>query len=573
MKAYGPVLNLSYTFRNNDQGNPVPLVIIGKNGCGKTLFFSNMVDTLIEIKRKVFPSGILEVTDKNYYKVGNKSYIHSTANTAIVEIEFGHDGNNAKYRDIMARNPQKAIDEKEVTDSSVTKSPKFKDNGFFKDVTIQGFTGTNFDNDVKLFFPFDRFYRPMWYNPENYNRLLLEGNNNIGYSNTNLIKTDMLDNINTWFRNVYLCSRLINITLPSDGNFPPELKGKTLAVPQDTVLQQQLKNILSVIKGDGSYTTNNVKRNQKGIGLSGPSLHCSDISQLSAGELTLYAFALSIIKEWDIVHNDDNLSLENITGCVLIDEADANLHIDFVYRALPALMKLFPKVQFILSTHSPFLLAGLKREYGDNIDILSLPDGNLIHDLNSFSEITTAYEVFNEETNSILQQLESLKRENERIKTVNNKIIIYTEGKTDVKYLKLALEKLDGYEDISSRIEYYDIEHAKKTGDGELSKIYDYLQKGNDSNIKLCMFDRDNTDYIFSDPFIRGKNRVYKFNLLPPSYRADTDLISVEHCLTDDALKQSMQKDDVFFYQVSLVLPELPQIISISVITKWESIH
>lgn len=91
------------------------------------------------------------------------------------------------------------------------------------------------------------------------------------------------------------------------------------------------------------------RRNQKGIGVNGPSIHCNDISQLSAGELTLYALALSIVKEWDIFHNDDNLKLEDITGCVLIDEADANLHIDFAYRALPALMKMFPKVQFILS--------------------------------------------------------------------------------------------------------------------------------------------------------------------------------------------------------------------------------
>lgn len=537
MKAYGPICNLSYTFRKNEAGNPVPLAIIGKNGCGKTLIFSNIVDMLVETKRKIYPSGILEVSDNNYYKVGNKSYINSTANTSIVEIEFGDHGKTVRYKDIMAKNSEKAINEKEVTDLSVTKSQKFKENGFFKEVTVQGFTSTSFENGIKLFFPFDRFYKPMWYNPENYNRLSTDGDNSIGHSITNLIKTDILDNITDWFRNVYLCSRLINVTLPNDDNLPPELKGKTLAVPQDTKLQQHLKTILSVIKGDGNYTTRNVKRNQKGIGLNGPSIHCNDISQLSAGELTLYALALSIVKEWDIFHNDDNLDLENITGCVLIDEADANLHIDFAYRALPALMKMFPKVQFVLSTHSPFLLAGLKKEYGDDIDILALPDGSLIQDLNSFSEITTAYDVFNAETNNILHQLEALKKENERVKSINNKIIIYTEGKTDVKYLKLAFEKLEGYEAISSRVEYYDIEHAKNTGDGELSKIFDYLQKGNDSNIKLCMFDRDNTNFIFSEPYLRGKNRVYKFNLLPPSHRSETDLISVEHCLTDDALK------------------------------------
>lgn len=537
MKAYGPVSNLSYTFRKNEKGNPVPLVIIGKNGCGKTLIFANIVDMFVETKRKLYPSGILEVSDDNYYKIGSKSYINSNANTSVVEIEFGADEKSALYRDIMTRDYQKAVDNREVTNPAVTQSQKFKDEGFFKEVTIKGFTSKNFDTGIKLFFPFDRFYKPMWYNAGNYNRLLTDGDSNVGYSKTNLIKTDILANITDWLRNVYLSSRLINVTFPNDGNFPPEVKGRTLAVPQDTKLQQHLKTLLSVIKGDGNYTTRSVNRNQKHIGFNGPSIQCNDISQLSAGELTLYALALSIVKEWDIFHSNDNLNLEDITGCVLIDEADANLHIDFAYRALPALMKIFPKVQFVLSTHSPFLLAGLKKEFGDDVDILALPNGSLIQDLNSFSEITVAYDVFNAETNNILHQLDALRAENDRIKTINNKIIIYTEGKTDVKFLKLAFEKLDGYEAINSRVEYYDIEHAKNTGDGELSKIFDYLQKGNDSNIKLCMFDRDKPDFIFHKSYVRGENRVYKFNLLPPLHRGETDLISVEHCLTDDALK------------------------------------
>lgn len=537
MESYGPINNLSYTFRKDPDGNPIPLVIIGKNGCGKTLLFSNIVDMLIETKRKIYPAGILEVSDNNYYKVGNKSYIQHSANTSIVEIEFGDNINNSKYIDIMSRDSKKAIDQNEVTYSNAINSQKYKDNGFFKEVTVNGFTGSNFDKDIQLFFPFDRFYKPMWYNPDNYNRVLFDGGNNIGYSKTNLVKIDILENITEWFRNVYLCRNLISVTLANDSTIPPDFRGKTVTIPQDTKLQQELKNILSVIKGDGSYTTNNIKRNQKTIGLNGPSINCSDISQLSAGELVLYALALSIVKEWDIVHNNDDLDLSAITGCVLIDEADANLHIDFAYRALPALMKLFPKVQFILSTHSPFLLAGLKRTYGEEIDIISLPDGNLIEDLNAFSEITTAYNVFNAETSSLLQQLEQLKNENNRISKLNNKIIIYTEGKTDVKYLILAFEKLSGYEDITPRIEYYDIEHAKNTGDGELSKIYDYLQKGNDSNIKLCMFDRDNTKYIFSESYIKGNNNVYKFNLVTPPHHNETDLISVEHCLSNEALK------------------------------------
>lgn len=537
MKAYGPIENLSYTFRYDENKNPVPLVLIGKNGCGKTLLFSNIVDMLVEAKRQIYPGGILEVSQNNYYRVGSKNYINTTANTSIVNIEMGAGDKLVTYKDIMSKDVEKAIREKEVVESTVVLSQEFKDSGFFKEVTLRGINRTSYEKDITLFFPFDRFYKPMWYNPENYNRVSMERGNNLGYSRTNLIKTDILENVAEWFRNVYLCSQMINLSLPNDANLPEELRGKTFLVPQDTGLQFQLKDIMSVIKDDGAYATNNINRNQRGIGLHGPSFYCNDISQLSAGEMALYAIALSIIKEWDLFYNDDNLRLENITGCVLIDEADANLHIDFAYRALPALMKLFPKVQFILSTHSPFLLAGLKKVYGNNIDILSLPAGELISDLNSFSEITTTYEVFNEETNNILHQLQDIKKENERIKCLTNRIIIYTEGKTDVKYLKLAFEKLDGFDEIKERVEYYDIEHAKNTGDGELEKIFDYLQKGNDTNIKICMFDKDNSNYIFPAPFVQGNNNVYKFNIPTPSHRKETDKISVEHCLVDEDLK------------------------------------
>ena len=536
-KSYGPIDNLSYSFREDKNGNPVPLVIIGKNGCGKTLLFSNIVDMFVEMKRKLYPQGILEVNENNYYKVGNLSYIKSGTRTSEVKIEFSASNKKTTYIDVMSLNSKKAIEAKEVTDTRILNDPQFNESGFYKSIDLQALTRKEFEKGIILYFPFDRFYKPFWYNPDNYNKIVTKASNNIGYSKTNIIKIDLLENIKEWFRTVYLQTRLRDISLPNHESLPLELRGKIVTVQQDTELQNHLKTILATIKGDGGYSVSAPNRNLSTIGLQGPSIHCADISQLSAGELSLFAIALSIVKEWDLFHTNDSLNLSDITGCVLIDEADANLHIDFAYRALPALMKLFPKVQFILSTHSPFLLTGLKKEYGANIDILSLPDGILIEDLNAFSEITTAYEIFNAETEKLTKQVVLLKEENERIKALRNKVIIYTEGKTDVKYLKLAFEKLGGFDDIKGRIEYYDIEHAKDTGDGELDKIFSYLQKGNDANIKICMFDRDKPKYTVHEPYVRGENKVYKFSLQVPPHRNSEDLISVEHCLTDEALK------------------------------------
>ena len=467
IRNYGPIDDLSYTFRFDKAGNPVPLVLIGKNGCGKTLLFSNIIDMMVETKRQLYPNGVLEVVGTNYYKIGSHSYIKVGADTSSVKIEYGTHLKHIKHVDVMSRNPAQSVSNKEIEDSRIINSQQFKESGFYKNTDLQGITRSDFESSVRLFFPFDRYYKPMWYNADNYNKTTLSAPNSLGHSTTNIIKNDILENVKDWLRAVYLQSHLLNLQIPNDEKIPAEFRGKVFSVRQDTKLQSHLKEILSIIKGDGQYDVANPTRNHKTLGLNGPSIHCTDISQMSAGETNLYAIAASIIKEWDIFHSNDDMELSEITGCVLIDEADANLHIDFAYRALPKLMKLFPKIQFILSTHSPFLLAGLRKEYDENIDFLSLPDGTLIHDLNSFSEITTAYEVFSSETENLIQQVESLRAEYQRIKSLNNKVIIYTEGKTDVKYLKLALQKLKGYEDICSRIEFYDIEHAKNTEDGE----------------------------------------------------------------------------------------------------------
>ena len=534
---YGPIDAIKYTFKFDKNGSPSPLILIGKKGCRKTLFLSSIVDMMIEAKKKLYPAGILEVSGKQYYKIGYQSYVKSGTNTALTKIEYGITAaQNIVYLDVLSRNPEEAISQNKTIEQEAAFDQKFRESGFYKKISFNNISTQDFERSIRLFFPFDRYYKPMWYNSAKYNKVPISSENYLGFSTTNMIKIDILDNIKPWLRDVYLQSHSIMVTVPNSEDIPVVLRGKSLYLPQDSKLQRQLNSIISIIKNN-NYKISHPTRNSKSIGFEGNGMYCVDISQLSAGEAYLFAFAAAIIREWDFFYGNNEMELSEITGCVIMDEADSNLHIDFAYRALPKLMKLFPKIQFVLSTHSPFLLSGLKKEYGENIDFLSLPDGTLIHDLNSFSEITKAYEVFNLETDNLLHQFASLNAEYQRIKSMNNKVIIYTEGKTDIKYLRLAFEKLSGYEDIVQRIEYYDNEYAQKTGDGELEKIFDYLQKGDDSNIKICMFDRDNKTYILSEPFLRGNNRVYKFNLRTPKHRTETDLISVEHCFTDKELK------------------------------------
>lgn len=54
--------------------------------------------------------------------------------------------------------------------------------------------------------------------------------------------------------------------------------------------------------------------------------------------------------------------LEDTPGIVLIDEVDLHLHPQWQQRIVPALTRTFPKVQFIVTTHSPQVLSTVPAE-------------------------------------------------------------------------------------------------------------------------------------------------------------------------------------------------------------------
>lgn len=50
----------------------------------------------------------------------------------------------------------------------------------------------------------------------------------------------------------------------------------------------------------------------------------------------------------------------NLPGIVLIDEIELHLHISWQRKVLPFLVKVFPNLQFIVATHSPFVVSSIE---------------------------------------------------------------------------------------------------------------------------------------------------------------------------------------------------------------------
>lgn len=204
-------------------------------------------------------------------------------------------------------------------------------------------------------------------------------------------------------------------------------------------------------------------------------------------------------------------------------------------------------IQMIITTHSPAIYMRKNNGNAKCYYVYKNARGDSKYDenystveLNENIGLMPLIAPYIEEFQTVLAEreksLNKLKTEIDSLKSKTNRIKIYTEGKTDVKYLKLAFEKNKGYVDFFERIEFYDIEHAKKTGDGELKKLYDYLQKGSDLNIKICIFDRDQPSMIIDGEFEEGDNSVFRFNIPTPPHRNTSDKISIEHYLTDEDL-------------------------------------
>lgn len=53
---------------------------------------------------------------------------------------------------------------------------------------------------------------------------------------------------------------------------------------------------------------------------------------------------------------------------VLIDEIETHLYLELQKQILPLLASFFPNVQFIVSTHSPFVLSSLKNSVAFDLE-------------------------------------------------------------------------------------------------------------------------------------------------------------------------------------------------------------
>ncbi len=82
------------------------------------------------------------------------------------------------------------------------------------------------------------------------------------------------------------------------------------------------------------------------------------LNDLAAG----FRSILTMIGDMVIRLAEGKSNFDNLSGIVLIDEIDAHLHPKYQYELPKLLSDIFPKVQFIVTTHSPIPILGLPKD-------------------------------------------------------------------------------------------------------------------------------------------------------------------------------------------------------------------
>lgn len=126
-----------------------------------------------------------------------------------------------------------------------------------------------------------------------------------------------------------------------------------------------------------------------------------------------------------------DLSPEDLEGIAIVDEIDVHLHISLQKKVLPFLIKAFPKIQFIVSTHSPFV-------------ITSTDNDTVVYDISSGELFEEALSLYSHE--SIIKELFHVQDENENLIALSNQLIAFIESETqfyDLDSIQILLNEVN----------------------------------------------------------------------------------------------------------------------------------
>ena len=497
-------------------GDEKLILLSGVNGAGKTTILSYVVDAFYELAKKGF-SFEFEDNKTKFYRISSGLFSLDSSKASIVYLRFlQEDGTNADYIEIRGNCSQEEYEtlipfSDRIEYATVERALKNNEVEKYWTISDKKTITALFSQNLLTYFPAYRYELPYYLNDPY--KIHLEFSKDMGFSGylTNPIEvTSDLPNIANWIMDVVL-----------DQLNYKQTRAQTVFTELNDILTSILfkKAHCKTRLGIGqrfSGASRIAVMNKETDDLLYPSIFC-----MSSGELALLCLFGELLKQTD----KTGKALATITGVVLVDEIDKHLHIKLQKEVLPSLIALFPNVQFIASSHSPFLGLGLAESDIITYKIYDLDNNGTPcppQDNELFKEV---YEMMISENNRYASMYKSLQ---EKMNSAKKPLII-TEGKTDWKHLKAAMRELK-----ITDLDFDFYEYEDTLGDTTLLQMLKDYARFKQARTIIGVFDRDNFSKLKcpeleTQEYIAFQNNVFAFAI--PLVNADEygNEISIEH--------------------------------------------
>ena len=440
---YGPIekLDIELPFEGE---LPKPVVFVGENGSGKSILLSHIVNGLVAAKNVVYPE-TPEVELDRVYKLRSNSYIKTASEYSFGRVDFDQGFFVSELR--VRSNKEEPSNlptgvagtaAEDLWNKLTLGENDYFDSNFTTDPSITKPLKDMISKSCAVYFPFNRFEEPAWLNEDNLKAQAqyMDIKRVSGYTNRKLLAYSPLRDNQDWlFDLVYdraafeMQTQSINFPSNDSSSLRPLSVFMGYSGDAARAYEAAVRVVRVVIKKPDVRFGIGMRSNRVVSIESEAGQVVPNIFQLSSGETSLLDLFLSVLRDFDLCRVPFSSTTE-IPGIVVVDEIDLHLHAHHQYGILPQLIQMFPRVQFVVTTHSPLFVLGMAQLFGEGgFGLYKMPQGQRISP-EEFGEFGSAYESFTK-----------TQKFSDDVKTAiqySQLPIVLLEGATDVNYVVKA---------------------------------------------------------------------------------------------------------------------------------------